>query len=118
MPRQPFGPLLACVMLLAACAKPQKDEELPSPRDATTMVSVDNRGFLDMTVYVIDGAQRVRLGVANGNSVTELTVPQYLVRGVAHLQFLCDPIGGDRAPVSDEITVEPGDRVTLIIPAN
>jgi hypothetical protein len=117
MPRHPFAPLLACVMLLAACSKPQEDEVFSSPRDAKTVVSVDNRGFLDMTIYVIDGSQRVRLGVANGNRVTDLTIPQYLVRGMAHLQFLCDPIGGNRAPVSDEITVEPGDRVTLTIPA-
>lgn len=118
MPRHALAPMLACLLLLAACSKPQPDEESPSPRDEKTVVSVDNRGFLDMTIYVIDGSQRVRLGVANGNRVTDLTVPQYLVRGMAHLQFLCDPIGGNRAPVSDEITVEPGDQVTLVIPAS
>jgi hypothetical protein len=118
MPRLVFAPLLACVMLLAACSKPQPDEQPPSPTDARTVVTVDNRGFLDMTIYVLDGSQRVRLGVANGNRATEMTVPGQLVRGIAHLQFLCDPIGGNRAPVSDEITVEPGDHVTLTIPAN
>jgi hypothetical protein len=118
MPRHAFAALLVCIMLLAGCSKPQEDEEFPSPKDAKTSVSVDNRGFLDMTVYVIDGSQRIRLGVANGNRVTDLTVPQHLVRGAAHLQFLCDPIGGNRAPVSDEITVEPGDHVTLVIPAS
>jgi hypothetical protein len=118
MLRHAFAALLACIMPLAGCSKPQEDEEFPSPEDARTIVSVDNRGFLDMTIYVIDGTQRVRLGVANGNRVTDLTIPQQLVRGATHLQFLCDPIGGNRAPVSDEITVEPGDTVTLVIPAS
>ncbi len=117
MPRHAFAPLVICVLLLAGCSKPQQDEESPSPKNTRTIVSVDNRGFLDMTVYVIDGTQRIRLGVANGHSVTDLTIPAQLVRGMAQLRFLCDPIGGNRAPVSDEITVEPGDNVTLVIPA-
>jgi hypothetical protein len=36
---------------------------------------------------------------------------------MAPLRFLADPIGGNRAPVSDEIAVEPGDEVTLTIPS-
>jgi hypothetical protein len=32
-------------------------------------------------------------------------------------RFLCDRVGGNRSPVSDEIVVEPGDQVTLVIPA-
>jgi hypothetical protein len=115
MPRPAFAAHLVCIMLLAGCSKPQPDEASPSPRDAKATVSVDNQGFLDMTIYVFDGSQRVRLGLANGNRVTELTIPQHLIRG-APLRFLADPIGGNRAPVSDEITVEPGDQVTLTIP--
>lgn len=118
MPRHAFAALLACVMLLAACSKAQHNEQLPSPTDARTEVRVDNRGFLDMTIYVLDGSQRVRLGLANGNQVTNLTIPAHLVRGLAHVQFLCVPIGGNRAPVSEEITVEPDDDVRLVIAAS
>ncbi|HKT58604.1 MAG TPA: hypothetical protein VJQ46_01055 [Gemmatimonadales bacterium] len=119
MPRRSIAPFLACVVLLAACsAKARSDGDSPRPLDAPASVRVENRDFLDMTIYVIDGSQRVRLGVANGNKTTELRIPQYLVRGPAHLKFLCDPIGGRRSPVSDEITVEPGDVVTLTIPAS
>jgi hypothetical protein len=116
MSRHAFAAQLLCAMLLAACSKPPQDEGLPAPSDARTILSVDNQGFPDMTIYVINGSRRVRLGMANGNRVTELPIPPHLVRGLAQLRFLADPIGGSRAPVSEEITVGPGDEVTLTIP--
>jgi hypothetical protein len=80
---------------------------------------VDNRGFLDMTVYVLDGAQRQRLGIARGLARTPFTIPDRLVRGGAgSLRFYCDPIGGRGLPVSEEIVVAPGDVVELIIPSS
>lgn len=72
-----------------------------------------------MTVYVIEGVTRLRLGIARGNATTPLTIPDHLVRGgAASLRFFADPIGGRGLPVSEEIIVEPGDTVELIIPSN
>ena len=83
-----------------------------------TAVQVDNRGFSDMTVYAARSAQRVRLGLAPGNSTTVLGVPPGLVSGLTPLRFIADPIGGARASVSEEITVAPGDTVMMTIPPN
>jgi hypothetical protein len=79
------------------------------------MLQVENRGFADMVVYAISGAQRIRLGIATGNSTRAFTIPSILLRG-GPLRFLADPIGGSRSPVSDEMAVQPGDIVTLTIP--
>ena len=69
-------------------------------------------------VFVLDGTQRQRLGVAAGHATTSLTIPDRLIRGgSASLRFFCDPIGGGGLPVSEEIVVEPGDTVELIIPS-
>jgi hypothetical protein len=108
------------ILLVAAChSSRESDEEAPSPSRASTTLQVDNRGFSDMTVYVIDGAQRQRLGVARGLATTSLTIPDRLVRGGSGaLRFYCDPIGGRGLPVSEEIVVAPGDTVELIIPAS
>ncbi len=81
-----------------------------------TVLQVNNQGFLDMTVYAARSAQRVRLGIATGNSGTNFTVPSSLVSGLTPLQFIADPIGGSRASVSQEIMVAPGDTVVLTIP--
>lgn len=80
------------------------------------MLQVENRGFADMVIYAISGAQRVRLGLANGNSTRSFPIPTTLTRGAGPLRFLADPIGGSRTPVSEEMVVQPGDLVTLTIP--
>jgi len=89
-----------------------------SPENAATILQVDNQGFLDMTVYALRNSQRVRLGSATGNTKTNLTIPSDLVFGLTSLRFIADPLGGNRASVSQEITVAPGDTVVLTIPPN
>ena len=90
------------------------DEQQAGP----TTVQVVNQGFADMTIYVVsDAGQRIRLGLATGNSSQTFTVPRSMVNGGATtIRFLADPIGGTRSPVSDQLTVSPGDNVVLTIP--
>jgi hypothetical protein len=80
------------------------------------MLQVENRGFADMVIYAISGAQRVRLGIATGNSTKSFTIPNSLIRGSGPLRFLADPIGGRRTPISEDMVVQPGDIVTLTVP--
>ena len=84
--------------------------------NAETKVIVDNQAFPDMNIYVLEGAQRVRLGTAGGHSQTTFVIPKYLVRSLTSIRFLADPIGSNRTPVSESIQVSPGDEVTLRIP--
>ena len=79
-------------------------------------VRVENRSMLDMTVYVVRGGERRRLGLVNALSTQTLTIPSALVDGPGVLRFLADPIGANRTPVSVEIVVRHGDVVQLIIP--
>jgi hypothetical protein len=80
------------------------------------MLQVENQGFADMVIYAVNGGQRIRLGLATGNSTKSFPIPRYLVRTGTPLRFLADPIGGNRTPISEEMTVDPGDLVTLTIP--
>jgi hypothetical protein len=107
------------LLLLALTAVSCKTLSRGSPNDTDrgpTVVQVDNQGFLDMTVYASRSGQRQRLGIAPGNSKANLQVPQILMSGLTPLRFIADPIGGNRASVSQEITVVPGDTVVLTIP--
>ncbi len=81
-----------------------------------TVLQVDNQGFLDMDVFAARSVERVRLGIAPGNSKTNFRIPPSLISGLTPLRFIADPIGGRRASVSQEITVSPGDTVLLTIP--
>jgi hypothetical protein len=108
--------LMAAALLTTACFRqpdPQDAAEPPEP----TYVRVDNQAFADMTIYAVRGSQRLRLGLASGVSSTRLRIPNSLLFGSSVLAFIADPIGGGRLPVSQEITVSPGDEVVLLIPA-
>ena len=107
---------LALLLLGAGACKTFSRGSNDSAQNQQTTVQVDNQGFLDMTVYAARSTQRVRLGIAPGNTKTNFDVPQGLIFGLTSLRFIADPIGGRQASVSQEITVAPGDTVTLTIP--
>jgi hypothetical protein len=106
--------VLAGGVLPAACAK--RGARAVQGEQGPTTVSVRNQGFLDVNVYAVRGGQRVRLGTVTGNSTQVLRIPEFLLSGATPLRFIADPIGNQRQPTSDEITVTPGDQVTLYIP--
>jgi hypothetical protein len=81
-----------------------------------TYVYVDNQGFTDMDIYAISGGQRIRLGTAVGVRKSKFKLPDYLVGGMQQVRFLARPIAGNRSPVSEQITIQPGEDVTLTIP--
>jgi hypothetical protein len=111
--------LVASLALASACSLLRNEaEEVAAEPQAPTRLRVDNQAFLDMTIYVYRNSQRVRLGTATGNSVTRLTIPANMIFGSTPLRFQADPIGGNRTPISSEITVSPGDEVVLTIPPN
>jgi hypothetical protein len=103
-----------CAFVPAACAS--SGTNAASTKSEPTTVVVDNQALLDMTIYVLRGAQRQRLGIATGLSKTKLTIPSGIVFGATSLRFIADPIGGNRAPVSEEITVTEGEEIGLRIP--
>lgn len=110
-----LGAALLCASVMA-CSHRTKPSSTSGPPPKTT-VTVDNQSFLDMTVYVLSGGQRIRLGQATGSSRSKFTIPSYVVGyGIQSLRFIADPIGGNRLPVSEEISVTAGDEVILTIP--
>lgn len=106
--------LAALCAIFAACASMGK--QTPAGQGPATTVVVDNRAFLDMTIYILRSGQRLRLGIAQSLAKTTLTIPHGIVFGSTQLRFLADPIGSNRTPVSEEITVMEGDEVTLTLP--
>jgi hypothetical protein len=100
---------LFAVALLAGCTATRRGVS----REGATLV-VDNRAFTDMTVYVVEGSSRRRLGFAPGNTTTEMAIPSTLMN--RDLQLLADPLGSNRTSVSNRLFVVPGQVVTLTIP--
>ena len=113
--------LVFIALMAAACAQAARTDR-GTPADSVVAepfgtVRVDNRAFNDMTIYVIEpSGARSRIGTATGNSITTLRIPSRLLGGTRTLRFQADPIGGRDTPISDEVTIVPGEVVTLTIP--
>ena len=107
--------VLCTLALAAACRSNTKEDEAPTPVPPT-YITVENRAFLDMTIYVYQSSQRIRLGIATGSTNTRMIIPAYILFGTTPLRFQADPIGGNRQSISQEIMVSPGDEVVMAIP--
>ena len=98
-----------------ACATNKySQQQLDQP--PTTLV-VRNDNFLEHNVYLLYGGQRIRIGTARSNATSKFIIPPQYVFGATSLQFLLDPIGSRATPVTDQVSVSPGDEVDITIPA-
>lgn len=106
--------LLVAGLSVAACSSRTRQNNSGPP----TILEVDNRGNLDMTIYVIafSGA-RTRIGEVVAHSVEYLTIPARLMDvGIVPLQFQADPVGSSARPLTHSINVQRGDTVVMILP--
>ena len=111
MPRLPRALLL--IVLAGACHRPAA---APLNPRAEVAVTVENQNFLDMDVFLVRGGQRVRLGMVSGLSSHILMVRPELIGYGTEVQFEIHPIGGRGNPLTETISVRPGDVIHLTIP--
>jgi len=107
----------AVALLVAGCAHRPRAGAEPTPQ-AETAVKVENQNFLDMDIYVWRQGQRIRIGMVPGLSTRVLMLRPDIVGNISELQFEMHPIGARQNPISERITVHPGDVIELTIPPN
>lgn len=112
--RRKLFPAVLALLALCGCAGHNRSDQAVAP-DLPPMVRIENDNTSDMKVYLIRGGQRVRIGTANALGVTTLKLPPTVINGITELRFLLVPIGGNRAEVSEKITVNPGEEIVLRI---
>jgi len=104
---------LISLILLTSCGSATRQPGVNV--ESKTLVRVENQRLDDMTIYLLQGAQRIRLGTVTAASTRVFVIPEYLITGVGSVRFLADPLGGRQTPISQEITVFPGEEVELVI---
>jgi len=111
--RAPFFALLCVIVLTAACALPRARQ---TSSEDEAHVRVQNRGWVDMTVYVVEGGTvRRRLGVAPATGSTTFLLPPEMVGSGRDLQFHLDPVGARGNSTTRRIFVGPGETVVLLV---
>ena len=132
-PRAIWVIALAGLVIVGGCASGQKKPPASDPASGTvdlntgrrvsgssdkTTVVVDNQNLNEMTIYAYQGTQRLRLGRVRANATTQLVIPPSMISGVVQMRFYAEPLatGGQRAYLSEQIPVQPGDQVDFLIP--
>ncbi|HEX8392798.1 MAG TPA: hypothetical protein VF665_10620 [Longimicrobium sp.] len=103
---------------LAACAPAAENggpAEGPAPEQI--VVRVANNGWQDVTVYVVDGTMRRRLGTVSGMSTGSFSMRSTLLSSSRPLQLVADPVGGLTPFVSQPLRASPGQAVAMRVDA-
>lgn len=108
--------VLACAVALESCLlrKSETDEEGPPPE---TELSVENRHWSDVTVYVLRGNARVRMGTVTSMNTVRFVFPAVLVGQVTDIRLMADPVGNEPY-ISEPVTIGPGDLVEFRLANN
>jgi hypothetical protein len=107
--------ILAVIPALTVFAACSTVKTAPDTASRTTL-SVDNQSFVDMTIYVLRGSERIRLGTASAASKSQFVIPPDIAETAMALRFIADPVGSNRPSISEEINTRPGDEIVMQIP--
>lgn len=90
----------------------------PRPKVPPTTVEVQNHNWQDMVVYVVQGTQRIRLGMVTSMRTETFRVPRTAIGASGQIRLLADPIGSPRGYLSETLNVRAGQRVALEVGHN
>ena len=108
-----FAVLLVAALGTAGCVGTGRNA--PSAVPSAT-VTVNNRAFIDVDVFALNGSTRARLGSVTASGTGTFRLPAAVVGAGRDLRFMVDPIGSTRQGVSFNIYVRPGEHITLTVP--
>ena len=102
------------IALLAACGPTVSRNAMSARAAADVFVIVTNQNWLDVDVFAVRGASRMRIGQVGGNGSARLRIPSNAIVG-GQVQLLVDPIGSNDRYLTEVISVEPDQRVQLTV---
>jgi hypothetical protein len=79
------------------------------------LVEVENRNFLDVVIYAVQGGGRIRVGDVTGTSSKTFVVQLNRISMGGEVRFMADPIGSGRAWTTEALHVFAGQTVQLTI---
>ena len=103
--------MLSVIVAVMGCAR----NAAPATQREPAILEIDNRRFSDLVIYAMDGSRRLRLGTVTGNTASKFRIPANIVGIGREVQFLADPVGGQRTGVSERMFVRPGETLKLTI---
>jgi len=108
--------LIAAHLHTACLVGRNRDGTSASAPNNELIVAVQNNNWSDVTIYLLQGGRRVRLGTVASQERAVFTLPG-AHGGAGSFRLLLDPIGGN-AYLTDPIPLRPGDVLDFVIENN
>lgn len=87
----------------------------PERERGAAWVEVTNANLLDVDVYLVSGGQEHRLGMVATNRRERFAVAARLIAPPGHVRVAADLLASGGSFVSEEIRLEAGDVVRLVV---
>lgn len=103
---------LAATSSLGACVRGARG----IPTSDTVTIEVENRNYLDVVIYALQGSSRVRIGQVTGTSRGSFDVSlRQISTGGGDVRFLADPVGSSRVWTTEQLHLTGGQIVELYV---
>lgn len=84
--------------------------------DDTITIEVENRNYLDVVIYALQGSSRIRIGQVTGTSHNSFDVSlRKISTGGGDVRFLADPVGSSRTWTTETLHLAGGQVVELYV---
>lgn len=105
--------VLAALQLSPAACRPHRggDDELSAANQGEFVLRVINNHWLDVTVYLLRGAERVRVGMVSGNSRQDFVLPGRLAGTAGQISLLGTVSTSNAVVRSNPVLVQRGEFV-------
>lgn len=109
--------LLMGLTLLGCRKRDAETRPAPDP-NAPVPVEIESHFMGDVTIYLVRGSMRQRLGMVTGLGTAEFTFPWRWLSQSGTSRLMAYPIAGARAQLSEPLIVQPGQWIKWTLEAD
>jgi hypothetical protein len=110
--------VLAAALLATGCIHKRSIIQDSAFANGEITLVVVNHNWLDVSVYLVRGTARERVGTATAASTSQFVLPLRRLGAGGDFRLLADPIGGRRTFTSETLHGQDGDIVTWTLEDN
>ena len=106
------GAATACSRIMQAAGGEESDLALIDPDSSTVTVTIDNRHWTNVVVYLAHDGVKTRLGMIRTAAVTSYQVPTRWTGRGRSLQLVAHSVGGASSFTSETFVIDLGQTLT------
>jgi hypothetical protein len=116
--RRILGLALLVALTVASCRK-REAETAPGPDPNTSVpVEIENHYMGDVTIYLVRGSMRQRLGMVTALGTAEYSFPWRWLSQSGSSRLMAYPMAGARAHLSEPLILQPGQWIKWTLQAD